>query len=117
MGRPTIPTENQKRRGITPFAEIRDDRLDCGISGVVEMLWGVDIDTYESCEGGEGHSYTRPAVRFRGSMADGFLALSRALELGLPVWELRRFWFVNENNEPEGPDWELSFRNIPAYVI
>jgi len=36
--------------------------LDPGIRKYVEILHAAVIETYESCEGGQGHAYTEPAV-------------------------------------------------------
>jgi hypothetical protein len=66
------------------------------------------IDTFESCEGGTGHAYPEPTVRFQGGLAAGWKALSVAQEKGLPVAELRRVWPLLDG-EPTGPYWELTF--------
>lgn len=82
--------------------------LDSGIEPYVTILASAGIETYESCQGGEGHSYTEPTVRFYGSHAEGFRALSVALQHNLPVASLKRLWTV-EDGEPVGPTWELVF--------
>jgi hypothetical protein len=48
------------------------------------------IRCYESCEGGPGHSYPEPAVRFHGGPGDGWAALGRCIELGLKPTDLKR---------------------------
>ena len=83
--------------------------LDPGISPYVDVLNTAGIETYESCQGGEGHAVPEPMVRFHGASAEGFRALSVALSAGLPVVDLRRFWQVVDG-EPCGPYWEMSFR-------
>lgn len=85
-----------------------DPPLDPGIRDVVEALQRAGVDTYESCEGGDGHAYPEPAVRFHGDSAEGVRALAAALAAGLPVMELRRVWMI-QNAEPTGPWWELTF--------
>ncbi len=82
--------------------------LDRGIACAVYVLMNAGIETYESCQGGEGHSYPEPAVRFHGGQAKGFHALSVVREHGLPVSRLSRFWSVIDG-EPVGPSWELTF--------
>ena len=82
--------------------------MDKGIRPYVEILRTNGVETYESCEGGEGHSYPEPAVRFYGTRAAGFLALAVAIEHALPVSTLRRIWSI-QDGEPVGPDWELVF--------
>lgn len=66
------------------------------------------IETFESCEGGSGHSDPEPAVRFGGGRAAGFKALGVAADYGLPVSYLRRYWSV-EDGELVGPSWEITF--------
>ena len=84
--------------------------LDEGIAAYVDLLDAGGIETFESCEGGEGHAFPDPTVRFYGERSEGFRALAVALECGLPVLELRRYWQVLEG-EPSGPNWEMTFRS------
>lgn len=85
-----------------------DPPLDRGIAAYVAALRDGGIDTFESCEGGRGHAYPEPTVRFHGGKAEGWKALNVALERGLPVAELRRTWPIVDG-EPTGPWWELTF--------
>jgi hypothetical protein len=94
-------TEN---KGVMVF----DPPLDRGIAAVVVALASAGVETFESCEGGVGHAYAEPTVRFHGDHAEGMRALSVAMKANLPVQELRRVWPVL-NNEPTGPWWELTF--------
>ena len=98
----------QKEEEIYSNLYLKTEGLDEGIRRWVNLLQSHDILTYESCEGGEGHSYAEPAIRFHGSYADGFKALAIAQEHGLPVKRLNRMWEVVDG-EPTGPDWELVF--------
>jgi len=82
--------------------------LDRGIRKYVEILRAEGVETYESCEGGEGHSFPEPTVRFYGERAEGFRVLSIALQNRMPVSVLRRIWQVNDG-ESVGPDWEIVF--------
>ncbi len=75
----------------------------------MERLQSSGIETFESCEGGPGHSYPEPTVRFYGTPEAGWRALSICLAYGLPVGCLRRIWNVLESNEPTGPYWEITF--------
>jgi len=88
-------------------AMIADD-LDPGVRRYVEVLAAAGIETFESCEGGEGHSFPAPTVRFYGQRNEGFRALAVALQHALPVTDLRRVWSI-EDGEPVGPNWELTF--------
>lgn len=87
--------------------------LDPGIRTAVELLRKYGIETYESCEGDEGHSYPEPAVRFHGGRSEGFKALAIALQHRLPVSSIRRFWNI-EDGEPVGPYWEMVFWEKPG---
>jgi hypothetical protein len=86
--------------------------LDPGIAPIVDALRARGVPTYESCQGGEGHAFPEPTVRFHGSRLEGFQALTIALQLGLPVRALRRVWRVIDG-EPDGPTWEMSFYRDP----
>lgn len=85
-----------------------DPPLDPGIAPAVLALQGAGVETFESCEGGAGHAYPEPTVRFHGGRGEGFRALGAAMQAGLRVAGLRRVWPVNDN-EPTGPWWELTF--------
>lgn len=89
-----------------------DPPLDPRIAGIVDALQRAGIETFESCEGGAGHSFPEPTVRFHGGSGEGFRALGAALEANLPVTKLRRLWRVLDG-EPEGPYWELIFAFHP----
>jgi hypothetical protein len=90
----------------------RDDwlrSLDPGVARYVDVLDRAGVETFESCEGGVGHSYAEPAIRFYGARGEGFRALALALDNGLPVRAVRRIWTVDGDGSPEGPFWELAF--------
>jgi hypothetical protein len=40
--------------------------LDTAIERAVRILREGGIETFESCQGGKGHSYAEPAIRFHG---------------------------------------------------
>jgi len=82
--------------------------LDRGIAPYVDALREAGVETFESCEGGDGHAYPQPTVRFGGGPGEGFRALAVALEHVFPVRAVRRYWVVRDG-EPHGPDWEMTF--------
>ena len=84
-----------------------DPPLDPGIAPYVVALVDAGIETYESCEGGEGHAYAEPTIRFHGDRSEGFRALTVAQQRHLPVKALRRTWPIVDD-EPTGPCWELT---------
>jgi hypothetical protein len=83
--------------------------IDAGIVRAVRLLNEAGIVTDESCEGGQGHSFPEPTVRFHGSQDEGWRALSVMLAWNLPVRALRREWAIT-NEGPDGPYWDLVFR-------
>ena len=85
-----------------------DPPLDKGIARYVYLLREAGFETFESCEGGNGHACQEPTVRFHGDESAGFRALGAAFAAELPVAELRRVWPVNDR-APTGPWWELVF--------
>jgi hypothetical protein len=85
-----------------------DPPLDPRIAAEVEALRDGGVETFESCEGGIGHSYAEPTVRFHGDQAEGYRALAVALRAGLRVTDLRRVWPILAG-EPTGPWWEMVF--------
>ncbi len=93
--------------------DIRDgtlSQLDSGIRPFVEVLRSSGVETFESCQGGEGHSSPEPMVRFYGDGAEGYRAFSVAMTYGLPVRTLNRGYHV-DNGELIDPYWEMLFRN------
>lgn len=85
-----------------------DPPLDKGIKREVEVFVAGGIETYESCQGGEGHCYLEPTVRFYGDRSEGFKALAIALQNDLKPSALRRIWNIIDG-EPVGPNWEMTF--------
>ena len=85
-----------------------DSPLDKDIEKAVLILRENGIETYESCQGGDGHAYTEPAIRFHGEYSEGFKAFSIAIQNGLPVAQLNRV-YEYQDNELKGPWWELVF--------
>jgi hypothetical protein len=86
-----------------------DMALDLGIRRYVLVFRRAGIETIESCEGGHGHSFPEPTIRFCGNNGEGFKAMSIAMTYGLPVLALRRVWDVVDG-ELSGPWWEITFR-------
>jgi len=82
--------------------------LDPGIEPYVRILQSHGVETCESCEGGKGHSFDEPTIQFHGGQAEGFRALGIALQNGLPVSDLLRFWSI-QDDEPVGPLWRMTF--------
>ena len=84
-------------------------KLDGGIRRAVELLQGEGVETFESCEGGRGHAYPEPTIRFHGTPEAGWHALAVCVAHRLPIASLGRIWVVLDGNEPTGPYWEIRF--------
>lgn len=89
---------------------VRYDRIDPGVRAAVEALRSQSVETFESCEGGPGHAYPEPTVRFYGESGEGFRAYAVALNQGLLVDAVRRVW-VSVSGELTGPYWEMTFHS------
>ena len=88
-----------------------DPPLDPGIVTAVTALAAGGVETFESCQGGDGHAYAEPTVRFHGDAHEGYRAVAVALQAKLPVQDLRRVWPV-VGDELTGPWWELTFYKV-----
>lgn len=102
-------TNRPDARAVAATSLCPGDPLDLGIARWVQILRDAGVETYESCEGGEGHAYAVPSVRFYGTPAAGWRALATCQDHGLPVRHLQRCWDL-EDGEPAGPYWQIEFR-------
>jgi hypothetical protein len=94
---------------LSDFESGLDMQLDPGIRHFVIVLRQGGVETFESCEGGDGHAFAEPTVRFHGTSVEGYRAFALAMENGLPVLGLKRAFQVNDG-WLEGPWWEMTFR-------
>jgi len=85
-----------------------DGDLDAGIQPVVSFLRDHGVETYESCQGGAGHAYPVPTVRFQGDKTEGYRVVALLLQNGYKVSEVHRVWQVLDG-ELHGPFWEVTF--------
>ncbi len=89
---------------------VNSTELDAGIVKIVRILRHEGVQTYESCEGGEGHAYALPTVCFTGGKSEGLRVLDIALRWSYPVLQLNRVWQV-QDGEVTGPIWQLVLRH------
>ena len=82
--------------------------LDEGIKHIVKVLRENGVETFESCEGGEGHAFPEPTVLFHGEYAEGFRAFAVVMQHQLPIYKLKRVYRVDDS-ELKGPWWEMTF--------
>lgn len=94
---------------LESFAPVVDMDLDPGIRRAVLILRRGGVETYESCDGGDGHAFQEPTIRFYGTVWAGYHAFSVAMEHGLPVLHLRLCYGVVDGHL-QGPNWEMTFR-------
>jgi hypothetical protein len=94
---------------LWPREEYAD--LDVGIRFAVKVLHARGIDTCQSCEGGDGHSYDRPTIDMSASSdgAEGFAALAALVAYGLPVQDVSLVWSVNRQGLPYDHLWRVTF--------
>lgn len=83
-----------------------DSVFDPLIAPYVNTLLANGIETFESCEGGEGHAFEVPTIRFHGNSGAGWKALSVALDNGFPVASIGQYWSI-EDSRPMGAYWEM----------
>jgi hypothetical protein len=83
-------------------------KFDEGIKHEVEILQAAGIETFESCQGGKGHTFPEATVTFHGGPTEGLKALHIALSNRLNAYNLRRVCGMSDG-ELTGPWWELTF--------
>jgi hypothetical protein len=93
---------------IEKFEPVTNLPLDAGIRRYVLALRAGGIETFESCQGGTGHAFPEPTIRFHGGSGEGFRAFAVATEMGLPVLKVRLSYSVDDGMLT-GPWWEMVF--------
>lgn len=81
--------------------------LDAGIAGAVALLRQHEVETFESCQGGEGHCFFEPTIRFHGGKEEGYRVVALLSQNGYQLGELRRYWSWIDG-ELTGPRWEVT---------
>lgn len=89
-----------KRKGERP--------IDAGIASEVAILQENGVHTTESCQGGPGHTFPEPTVRFLGDRSEGFRVAAICIQYGLRLVAVRRYWQM-QFGELAGPFWEVTF--------
>lgn len=79
--------------------------MDPGIIRIVRIFQEHEIETCQSCQGGEGHSYTWPTVDIYG---DPWKALSVANSYDLPVTDISQCFGIRDGN-PVEHFWRIEF--------
>lgn len=94
--------------------------IDPLILPVVQMLNKYGFKTFESCQGGDGHAFFEPTVRFEGTEFDLIRAYEICVLHNFPVYEAKRVFrkssIYKENNSidtlPIGDVWDSPFNEI-----
>lgn len=95
------------------FAPAVDLPLDAGIRRAVLVLRRAGIETFESCEGGPGHAFCEPTIKFHGNAWAGYKAFAVAMENGLPAARIQQVWH-EVDAQLAGPWWEIVFSRPPG---
>ena len=92
-------------------------KLDAGIKETVLFLQSQGVETFESCEGGIGHCFPEPTVRFYGDKFEGLRVTHICLQNALPIQQVRRAFAIIDN-EIHQPFWEVTFKaSIPDRLL
>jgi hypothetical protein len=86
-----------------------DGPIDSGIVRAVKLLMDHGVETHQSCEGGEDHSYPEPTIDFGGGQGAPWKALSICNTYGLPVSAIRRRWRIGRDGHPFEDCWQITF--------
>jgi len=98
---------------LEAFAPAVDMPLDPGIRRAVLILRRAGVETFESCDGGKGHAFAEPTIKFHGNAWAGYTAFAVAMENGLPVARIQHVWH-EVDRQLAGPWWEIVFSRPPG---
>ena len=85
---------------------VYESPLDLGIKDYVETLAAAGVETFESCEGGESHTFPVPTIRFHGQRGED--SVPSPWPYNTPT-RCRTCAGCGPSSEPVGPNWELTF--------
>ena len=92
--------------------------LDSGIRNAVQILNDHGFETWESCQGGDGHCFEMPTIRFWGEEFDLIRAYKICENYNLNVFEAHRVYRcvdIGTNSTrscPNGDMWDIPFNQI-----
>ena len=92
--------------GAVPWADI-----DPEITLALRALADYGIDTFSSCQGGDGHSSAWPEILFHGDESAGLYAAWLLEAQGFRVQELSRHWDL-DHGLPRQPFWRVMMRSL-----
>jgi hypothetical protein len=85
--------------------------IDSEIASALHALADFEIDTFSSCQGGEGHASLMPEIFFHGNDDVGLYAVWLLESQGFRVWELSHHWDL-EHGLPRRPFWRVALRTL-----
>ena len=87
--------------------DIDKDSIDKGILSEVLILRKHGVETFESCQGGIGHCFPEPTIKFYGDKNEGIRVAHICLQEDLPIFKIGRSFYVSDG-ELTTPFWELT---------
>ena len=93
------------------MAEVPWRYIDPEIAAALHALADYGIDTFASCQGGEGHASFMPEILFHGDESAGLYAVWLLEAAGFRVWELSRHWDL-DHALPRRPWWRVAMRSL-----
>ena len=93
------------------MAEVPWDDIDPDIRAAVHALADYEIDTFSSCQGGDGHPCLMPEILFHGDENAGLYAVWLLEAQGFRVWDLSRTWDL-DHGLPRQPFWRVTVRSL-----
>lgn len=97
--------------GKHPDYEVPWDDIDPEIAAALHALADYEIDTFSSCQGGDGHGGGMPEILFGGDENAGLYAVWLLEAAGFRVWELSRHWDL-DHGLPRRPFWRVTLRTL-----
>jgi hypothetical protein len=102
------------------------DNVDELILPAVKVLNEHGFKTFESCQGGEGHCFSEPTVRFFGSEWDLIKAFEICQAYNMVAFQARRVYLKEDiydnhgvgelNGMPRGRGWGIPFNEIEFLI-
>jgi hypothetical protein len=102
----TVATPADLVRESVPWEDV-----DPEITAAVHALADYEINTFSSCQGGDGHPCAMPEILFHGDEAAGLYAVWLLEAQGFRVWELSRHWDL-DHGLPRQPFWRVTLRTL-----
>ena len=100
---------NLARQYLRAKREMRGAGLDAGIAHAVYVMRAGGFETFQSCQGGRGHSYPAATIEFHGDLTEGFRAFAWARTNRLRVAEIEYVWETMDDYPGSRPCWRMVF--------